>query len=92
MINARLRGGQGPQVGLLIGLFLGVSVSAEPLLKGRVRLQSEDPAVGAQVLLFDLTDMRAAPLATTTDRSGRFTLPLASLSGVQPEQFELGAN
>ncbi len=79
-------------IGLLIGLVLGVSVLAEPLLEGRVRLESGEPAVGAQVLLFDLADLRAAPLAATTDRSGHFTLPLASLSGVLPEQFELGAN
>ncbi|MDE2812500.1 MAG: carboxypeptidase-like regulatory domain-containing protein [Gemmatimonadota bacterium] len=55
---------------------------AEPLLEGRVRLDSGTPAVGVQVLLFDLTDLRAAPLAATTDRSGHFTLPLANLAGV----------
>ena len=65
---------------------------AEPLLEGRVRLESGEPAVGAQVLLFDLVDLRAPPVATTTDRSGRFTLPLSTLAGVLPERFELGAN
>ncbi len=78
--------------GCLIGLVFVVSASAEPLLEGRVRLESGTPAVGAQVLLFDLADLRAAPLAATTDGSGHFTLPLANLAGVLPEQFELGAN
>ena len=65
---------------------------AEPLLEGRVRLDSGQPVPGARVLLFDLTDLRAAPLAATTDGSGRFTLPLATLAGVLPERFELGVN
>ena len=65
---------------------------AEPHLEGRVRLPSGAPVPGAQALLFDLADLRAAPVTATTDGSGRFTLPLTSLSGVLPEQFELGAN
>ena len=44
--------------GGLIGLLLSVHVGAEPLLEGRVRLSSGQPAVGAQVRLFDLTDLR----------------------------------
>ena len=39
-----------------------------------------------------MSDLRAAPLAATTDRSGHFTLPLATGAGVLPERFELGAN
>ena len=66
--------------------------AAESLLQGRVRLDSGTPVPGAQVLLFDLGDLRAAPLAATTDRSGQFTLSLATLGGALPEQFELGAN
>ena len=65
---------------------------ADPWIEGRVQLDSGTPVPGAQVLLFDLTDLRAAPLAATTDRSGHFTLPLATLGGALPEQFELGAN
>ena len=76
----------------IVGMALGVKASAEPHLEGRVRLPSGAPVPGAQVLLFDLTDLRAAPLAATTDRSGHFALPLASLAGVLPEEFELGAN
>ena len=74
----------------LVGAW--VQAKAEPLVEGRVRLPSGTPVPGAQVLLFDLTDLRAPPVATTTDRSGHFALPLASLSGALPQQFELGAN
>ena len=66
--------------------------AAESVVEGRVRLDSGAPVPGAQVLLFDLADLRAAPLAATTDRSGHFTLPLATLGGALPERFELGAN
>ena len=66
--------------------------AAESQVEGRVRLGSGVPVPGAQVLLFDLADLRAAPLAATTDRSGHFTLPLAALAGALPERFELGAN
>ncbi|MCY3738772.1 MAG: T9SS type A sorting domain-containing protein [Gemmatimonadaceae bacterium] len=65
---------------------------ADLLVEGRVRLESGEPAVGAQVLLFDLADLRAPPVAATTDGSGHFTLPVASLGGVLPDRFELGAN
>ena len=74
----------------LVGAW--VHAKAEPLVEGRVRMPSGAPVPGAQVLLFDLSDLRAAPLAATTDRSGRFTLPLGSLAGVLPDRFELGAN
>ena len=74
----------------LVGLL--VHAGAEPLIEGRVRLPSGQPVPGAQVLLFDLADLRAAPLAATTDRSGHFTLPLTPLGAALPEGFELGAN
>ncbi len=76
-------------IGLLGSL---VPAGAGPLLEGRVQLSSGQPVPGALVLLFDLTDLRAPPLAATTDGSGRFTLPLATLAGVLPERFELGVN
>ena len=66
-------------VGSLIGLVLSVSVGAEPLLKGQVRLSSGQPAVGVQVRLFDLTDLRRF-VGTTTDETGHFALPLRALS------------
>ena len=68
---------------------------AEPLLEGRVRSTSGEPAVGARVLLFDLADLRAAPLAATTDEAGYFALPFGALLGgsaALPQQFALGAN
>ena len=82
-------------IGCFIGLVLSVSVGAESLLEGRVRLTSGAPAVGARVLLFDLTDLRATPLAATTDGSGHFTLSLRALpegAVALPQQFALGAN
>ena len=57
---------------------------AEPPVEGRVRLDSGAPVLRAQVLLFDLVDLRAPPLAATTDGSGHFTLPLATLAGALP--------
>ena len=49
-------------IGCLIGLVFIVSVSAESLLEGRVRLESGEPVADAQVRLFDLTDLRQGPL------------------------------
>ncbi len=65
---------------------------AQPLVEGRVLLPSGAPVPGARVLLFDLFDLRTAPLAAISDGSGHFVLPLATLAGVLPERFELGAN
>ena len=77
---------------MLLGLGLFGQAGADPLLEGHVRLPSGAPVAGAQVLLFDLADLRAAPLSATTDRSGRFTLPPATGAGALPQGFELGAN
>ena len=66
----------------IIGLLGAKAHAADPLVEGHVRLPSGAPVPGAQVLLFDLSDLRAAPLTTTTDQSGHFTLPLAALAGV----------
>ena len=75
---------------VIIGLLGSLAnAGTEPQIEGQVRLPSGAPVPEAQVLLFDLTDLRAAPLAATTDRSGLF---MASLSGALPERFELGAN
>ena len=82
-------------IGSLIGLVLSVSVGAESLLEGRVRLSSGQPAVGVQVRLFDLTDLRRF-IGTTTDETGRFALPLRALSTARgtarPTDFALGQN
>ena len=82
-------------IGSLIGLVLSVSVGAEPLLEGRVRLSSGQPAAGVQVRLFDLTDLRRS-VGTTTDETGHFALPLRALSTARgtalPTDFALGQN
>ena len=77
-----------------IGLVFVVSVSAEPLLEGRVRLESGEPVADAQVRLFDLTDLRQRAVARAqTDDTGYFALPLAALRGsALPEGFALGPN
>ncbi len=46
---------------IIVGLWSWGHAGAEPLVEGRVRLASREPAVGAQVLLFDLADLRASP-------------------------------
>ena len=82
-------------IGGLIALMLSVSVDAEPLLKGRVRLSSGQPAAGAQVRLFDLTNLRRF-VGTTTDEAGHFALPLRAFSMERgtalPTGFALGQN
>ena len=50
--------------GCLIGLVFTVTVGAEPLVEGRVLLPSGAPVPGAEVRLFDVSDLRTAPLAT----------------------------
>ena len=81
-------------IGWFVGLVLSVSVSAEPLLEGRVRLDSGEPVADAQVRIFDLSDRRQGAIARArTDGTGHFALPLASLTGrALPEQFALGPN
>ena len=78
----------------LIGLVFGISSAAEPLLEGRVRLESGEPVADAQVRLFDMTDLRQGAIARAmTDGTGYFALPLAALGGkALPERFALGPN
>ena len=80
--------------GCLIGLVFVISASAEPLLEGRVRLESGEAVADAQVRLFDMTDLRRGAIARVlTDGTGYFALPLAALGGrALPERFELGPN
>ena len=67
-------------VAVLVGLALSAPAVAEPLVEGRVRLASGQAATAAQVLLFDLTDLRRGLVArATTDAAGYFAL--ASLGG-----------
>ena len=78
----------------LIGLVLSVSVGADPLIEGRVRLDSGEPVAEAQVRIFDLTDLRRGAIArATTNGTGYFALPLAALTGsALPTSFSLGQN
>ncbi len=79
---------------IVLGTVLGVPVGAEPLLEGRVRLESGAPVADAQVRLFDLTDLQQGAIARAqTDGTGYFALPLAALRGsALPEGFALGPN
>ena len=78
----------------LIGLVFVVSVWAEPLLEGRVRLESGEPVADAQVRIFDMSDLRQGAIARAmTDGTGSFALPLAALTGrALPARFALGPN
>ena len=82
-------------IGSFIGLVLSISVGAEPLLEGRVRLSSGQPAAGVQVRVFDWTDLRRF-VSTTTDETGHFALPLRAFSTTKstalPTDFALGQN
>ena len=80
-------------IGLFLGLLVSISVSAEPLIEGRVRLSSGQPAVGVHVRLFDLTKLHQS-VATTTDETGYFTLslPASSSGSARPQGFALGHN
>ena len=76
----------------LLGLLDLVRASAEPLIEGRVRLQSGEPVADAQVRLFDMTDLWQGAIArATTDGTGYFALPLAALrDSALPTSFALG--
>ena len=80
--------------GLMV-LLAVVPARAEVQIEGRVRLDSGEPVAGAQVLLFELANLRSAPVGATTDQTGYFALSLRSLQGsasVSPERFDLGQN
>ena len=62
---------EGKTVAVLVGLALSAPVVAEPLVEGRVRLAAGQAAVAAQVLLFDLTDLRRGPVARATTDADR---------------------
>ena len=81
-------------IGSFIGLVLSVSVGADPLIEGQVRLDSGEPVADAQVQIFDLTDLQRGALARAmTDGTGYFALPLAALGGhALPQGFALGPN
>ena len=80
----------------LLSLLVSVSTaSAEvPTVLGQVRLLDGSPVAGAQVLLFDVSDLRRGALVqATTDADGRFALPLGASGGRGlPQGFALGQN
>ena len=81
----------------LMGVLVVVQMGAaeQSAVAGQVRLDSGLPVAEAQVLLFDLRDLRRGAVAqATTDADGLFALPLAALGGAfaLPEGFVLGAN
>ena len=72
----------------LISLLVSVSAaSAEaPTVSGQVRLADGSPVGGAQVLLFDVADLRRGSLVqATTDADGWFALPLAGFDRLSPQ-------
>ena len=81
----------------LMGVLVVVQMGAaeQSMVAGQVRLGGGLPVAEAQVLLFDLRDLRRGVVAqATTDEDGLFALPLAALGGAfaLPEGFVLGAN
>ena len=69
-------------------LAFGQPVSASELITGWVQLESGVPVAGVRVWLFDLHNMRMAPIVGTTDAAGYFALPARG----RPARLELGAN
>ena len=80
----------------LIGLLVSAqaSLASLPVISGQVRLSDGLPVAGAQVVLFDLADLRRGAVAhATTDAAGQFALPLATLGRLAlPQGFALGQN
>ena len=66
----------------------------QPTVSGHVRLSDGLPVAGAQVMLFDVTDLRRGVVAhAMTDEAGQFALPLAALGRLAlPQGFALGTN
>ena len=80
----------------LIGLLVSAqaSLASLPVISGQVRLTDGSPVAGAQVLLFDLADLRRGAVGQAiTDEAGQFALPLATLGRLAlPQGFALGQN
>ena len=78
----------------ILGLVLAGRVGAEPLVEGRVRLSSGEPAANAQVAIFDLANLQQGVVAhATTDAAGYFVLSAAMPTGrTVPQHFALGQN
>ena len=79
-------------VGLLVSVY--ATLASSPVISGQVRLSDGSPVVGAQVVLFDVADLRRGPVGqATTDETGQFALPLVAGGGfVLPSEIGLGQN
>ena len=80
----------------LLALLVSVHASpvSPPVVSGQVRLSDGSPVAGAQVVLFDVADLRRGAVGqATTDEAGQFALPLAAGGAlVLPQGFALGPN
>ena len=87
----------------LISLLASVSAASaeEPTVLGQVRLVDGSAVAGAQVMLFDVSDLRRGALGqATTDADGQFALSLAGFDKLSPQvggrglptRFALGQN
>ena len=80
----------------LVGLLVSVQASpvSPPMVSGHVRLPDGSPVAGAQVVLFDVADLRRGPVGqATTDETGTFALPLAAGGALMlPQAVGLGPN
>ena len=76
---------------IFLGLISGLRAGAEPPVQGWVRLTSGQAASAAQVMLFDLTDLRQVADATT-DETGWFALSAEPSAPALPERLSLGQN
>ena len=74
--------------------FVQTGAAQQSIVSGQVRLSGGLPVAGAQVVLFDLSDLQRGAVAhTTTDATGQFALPLAALGRqALPQGFALGQN
>ena len=72
----------------LFSLLVSVSAASadEPTVSGQVRLVDGSAVAGAQVMLFDVSDLRRGAVGrATTDGSGRFALSLAGFDKLSPQ-------
>ena len=80
----------------LVGLLIAVHANpvSPPMVAGQVRLSDGSPVVGAQVMLFDVADLRRGAVGqATTDEAGQFALPLAAGgASIRPQEIALGQN
>ena len=80
----------------LVGLLVSVHASpvSSPVISGQVRLSDGLLVAGAQVVLFDVADLRRGAVGqATTDEAGQFALPLAAGGAfVLPQEVGLGPN